>query len=108
MRFDGCPGEEVIISWKGQLTWSPINWRGERKGSKSKDSGSISMGDCLRPLLHKLHLGLSRPQKLGPKKEEENKSWAYLFIIFFLEDQSFVIDSFWWTITDPIIFNQFG
>ena len=42
-------------------------WTGRSPGSNSNNSGLISTGDCLLPLLQWLHLGFKRPQKSGPK-----------------------------------------
>lgn len=42
--------------------------------SNSSCSGTMLIGDCLRPFVHRPHSGFSRPQKFGPKgKGEENR-----------------------------------
>lgn len=42
-------------------------------GSKSNFCGSKLTGDCRRPLLHRDHSGLIKPQKAGPKHQKGKK-----------------------------------
>lgn len=50
-------------------------------GSKSRSSGIMFIGDCLRPRLQSPHLGFSRPQKSGPGTIRY-RYWFFLLIRF--------------------------
>lgn len=52
-----------------------------RWGSKRSWVGSMLIGDCRRPLLHRFHSGLTRPQKSGPVHYQPNSPYHHRLLL---------------------------
>ena len=71
-HFVSCSSSSFIFhlgTGQDRLTLCLSTLNGLRFGSKSILAGSMSMGDWRLPLLHSIHCGLMRPQKLGPERK---------------------------------------
>lgn len=76
--------DPISILWKGmritgirdstllKLTRILSTCSGLRLGSNKRPEGSTLTGDCLLPLLHKLHSRFNNPQKSGPERKEKS------------------------------------